>query len=184
MGVKIMKLIEGDRLILRCWETEDYVDLFEYASDPQVGNNAGHSTIHTYDEAKKIVANYISKDRAYAIVLEAENKVIGSIGTDEVAPIETLKHLRQRYIGFTINPRYWGNGYATEATRNLIIHLFTEDNIELIWSSHFSHNERSKKVIEKCGLEYKFSKDKIVMVPNNAIVSDLFYNLYNPEIRK
>jgi len=137
-----MKLIEGERLILRCWKTEDYVDLFEYASDPQVGINAGHSTIHTYDEAKKIVANYIYNDKAYAIVLKAENKVIGSIGTDDVAPNDILKHLRQRYIGFALNPRYWGNGYATEATRILIIHLFTEDNIELIWSSHFSFNER------------------------------------------
>jgi len=179
-----MKQIESDRLILRGWKTEDFVDLFEYASDPQVGINAGNSTIHTFDEAQKIVANYILKDRAYAIVLKAENKVIGSIGTDEVAPDETVKHLKQRYVGFALNPRYWGNGYATEATRILIIYLFTQENIELIWISHFSFNERSKRVIEKCGFEYKFSKDKIIMVPNYAIVSELFYNLFNPEIRK
>lgn len=179
-----MKLIESERLFLRGWETEDYVDLFEYASDPQVGSNAGHSTIHTYDEAKKIVANYISNDRAYAIVLKAENKVIGSIGTDDVAPDETLKYLKQRYIGFTINPRYCDNGYATETVQVFTLHLFTEENIELLWSSHFTFNERSKKVIEKCGFEYKFSKDKIVKVANNAIVVELFYNLFNPEIRK
>lgn len=179
-----MKLIESERIFLRGWEAEDYVDLFEYASDPQVGNNAGHSTIHTYDEAKIRVANYISNDKAYAIVLKAENKVIGSIGADDVAPDETLKYLKQRYIGFTINPRYWDNGYATEAVKILTMHLFTKENIELLWSSHFSFNVRSKKVIEKCGFEYKFSKDKIVKVHNNSIVSELFYHLYNPEIRR
>ena len=179
-----MKLIESERLILRCWQVEDYLDLFEFASDPQVGNNAGCSTISTYDEAKRIVANYITVDKAYAVVLKSENKVIGSIGMDDVAPDETLKDLKQRYIGFTINPRYWGNGYATEAAISLIKNLFNEDNIDLIWSSHFSFNERSKRVIEKCGLEYKFSKDKIVKVLNNAIVTELYYNVFNPEIGK
>ena len=108
--------------------------------------------------------------------------MIGSIGADDVAPDETLKYLTQRYIGFTINPRYWDNGYATEAVKILTMHLFTEENIELLCSSHFSFNVRSKKVIEKCGFEYKFSKDKISMVPNYVFVSEEFYNLFNPEI--
>ncbi len=46
-------------------------------------------------------------NQSYAIVLKSENKVIGSIGMDDIAPDKKLKNLNQRYIGYTLHPNYW-----------------------------------------------------------------------------
>jgi [ribosomal protein S5]-alanine N-acetyltransferase len=177
MGDKSMKIIDSERLLLRKWSENDYQDLFEYASDPQVGDNAGNSTIETIDQAIKIISNYIKADRSYAIFLKDESKVIGSIGMDDMTPEESTRQGKQCYIGFTINPKYWGNGYATEAVRCFTKSLFAEYDLDLIWSSHYFFNERSKRVLEKCGFEYRFTRESSVKAFGKRIVSELFYTL-------
>lgn len=176
-----MKSITTERLLLRKWDAQDCFDLFEVASDPEVGRNAGHSTLQTLNDAKRVLSNYIATDRSYAIVLTAENKVIGSIGYDEFILDESLDNKIQFSIGFTISPQYWGKGYATEALNHFINELFSEFKADILWCSHFIFNERSKRVIEKCGFEYRFTRDRIVKALDNATVSELFYTLNNPQ---
>ena len=175
-----MKSIETERLVLRMWKEDDYLDLFAFASDPQVGKNTGSSTLKTVEDAKRIIKNFIASARSYAIVLKSEEKVIGSIGFDDAAPDEALRQLRQLYVGFSINPNYWGNGYATEAVENFIVFLNSEFDLDMIWSSHFSFNERSQRVLAKCGFEYRFTREKSVKALDNAVISELFYHLCNP----
>lgn len=179
-----MKSIESDRLLLRSWSKHDYQDLFEYASDPRVGNNAGCSLLKTNDQAIEVISNYINADRSYAIFLKSENKVIGSIGMDNLTPDESMKQFVQCYIGFAINPKYWGNGYATEAVRSFTNSLFVESDMDLIWSSHYYFNERSKNVLNKCGFEYKFTRESIIKAFGNTQVSELFYILVCPNVEE
>ena len=175
-----MKSIATERLLLRKWDAQDCVDLFEYASNPEVGKNAGHSTLKTLEDANHILSNYIEKDRSFAIVLQAENKVIGSIGYDVFTPDETHENTHHFSIGFSINPQYWGMGYATEAVKHFIDLLFLEYKADVIWCSHFYFNERSKRVIEKCGFEYQFSRARMVKVLDDAQVKELVYRLEKP----
>lgn len=77
---------------------------------------------------------------------------------------------------------YWGNGFATEATLVFIEHIVREYRTDLIWSSHFSFNNKSKRVLEKCGFKMKFSKDKTIKSLNNKLVTEIFYYLPNQDI--
>lgn len=176
-----MNTIETDRLILRGWKADDYLDLYEYASDYRVNPNAGCSVVKDIEESKHIINLYILRDYSYAIALKSENKIIGSIGMDDLAPDEELKNLNQRYIGYSLNPKYWGNGYATEASKCLIKYLFKELSLDLIWSSHYDFNLKSKSVILRCGFQYKFSRTVTVKALDDRIVAELFYNLYKNE---
>jgi len=96
---------------------------------------------------------------------------------DDIAPDNELKNLNQRYIGYAVNPKYWGKGYAPEAVKFLIKYLFEELHLDLIWSSHYDFNLKSKRVIEKCGFHYKFSRDVTVRALENRNVNELFYSL-------
>jgi len=61
---------------------------------------------------------------------------------------------------------YWGNidylsqGYATEMTRAIIDYAFTQHAAEKILISYFEGNEKSKRIIEKCGFDFLEKKEK------------------------
>lgn len=172
-----MNIIETDRLILRRWHVDDYLDMYEFNSDENVNLCAGCNVIKDIDTIKNNLSNLISSNQSYAIVLKSENKVIGTIGLDEICIDERFKHLKQFYIGYRLNSNYWGNGYATEVAKHFINYLFDSLNADLIWASHYDFNTKSKRVIEKCGLNYSFSKNVKIKVLDNKNSTELFYNI-------
>ncbi|MDV3426212.1 MAG: GNAT family N-acetyltransferase [Bacillota bacterium] len=179
-----MNIIETNRLVLRGWKVEDYLDMYEINSDEKVNPSAGCVVVKDIEKIKDSLNLLIPQNQSYAIVLKRENKVIGTIGMDEIAPDESLENLKQRYIGYRLNSNYWGKGYATEAAQSFIKYLFDNFNLDLIWSSHYNFNVRSKRVIEKCGFHYKFNRSKTVKALGNRILTELFYSLTKNEYIK
>ncbi len=173
-----MNLLETNRLLLRTWKSNDYLDYYEFVSDNTVAYNAGFYTATDIEQCKKDINIKISSNQSCAIVLKSENKVIGSIGIDNIILDKSLEDLNQRYIGFMLNSKYWGYGYATEATKIFIKHLLENLNLDLIWCSHYDFNLRSKRVIEKCGFNYKFSRNAKFNTLENKPVIEIFYNLF------
>ena len=48
---------------------------------------------------------------------------------------------------------------------------------------HFDFNERSKRVIEKCGFNFKYRKEKKLTLLDNKEVIALFYNISKEEYK-
>ena len=176
-----MKTSETDRLILRAWQETDVNDMFEYAVDERVGPSAGWPVHESIETSKGIIDNFIKNNDVYAIVLKSENKVIGSLGLHDRAPDESLKHLKQREIGYVLNPKYWGRGIMPEAVKCVIKHGFEELNLDLIWCGYYSFNENSKRVVEKCGFNYKFTMTKTLPLLGDKEVENLLYNITKEE---
>ena len=175
-----MKETETKRLLLRNWTLEDSSDMFEYAKSDLVGPNAGWPPHKTEEESKKIISNFIKDDDVLAVVLKSENKVIGSIGLHDRRPDEKITS-NQREIGYVLNPAYWGNGYIPEAVDGLLSLGFNDLSLDLIWCGHFEENMKSKRVIEKCGFNFKFKKDEAKPLLNNKVVTLLYYNITREE---
>jgi len=176
-----MKTLETERLILRLWQVTDVNDMFEYAIDERVGPSAGWPVHENIETSKMIVDSFIKNGDVYAIVLKSENKVIGSLGLHERYPDDSLKDLKQREIGYVLNPKYWGQGIVPEAVEYVIKHGFEELGLDLIWCAHFSLNENSKRVIKKCGFKYKFTENKTLPLLDNQEVESLLYNITKEE---
>lgn len=176
-----METLETDRLILRNWREDDYLDLFEYAGDDRVGPDAGWPVHKDAEESKSIIKIFIENNESYAIVLKSENKVIGGIGMHNRTPDESLEKLNQREIGYVLNPKYWGNGYVPEAVKLLIKYGFEDLNLDLIWCGHYDFNFKSKRVVEKCGFNYKFNRNVSLKLLNSKVVNELFYNIFRDE---
>lgn len=179
-----MDIINGDRLILRPWNKNDILDFHEFMCDERVGECSGTNVITDIEVSKKCLSNYIDCNLSYAIVLKELNKVIGSIGMDISTPDEKFAKLKQRYIGYTIHPDFWGYGYATEAAQALIKYLFESCDLDLIWTSHYDFNTRSRRVIAKCEFTYEFSRTKNLRALGGKSVNELFYKITKHEFNK
>ncbi|MDL1896993.1 GNAT family N-acetyltransferase [Anaerolineae bacterium CFX7] len=105
-------------------------------------------------DAKAFVQRFIAQQQEiprtkfqFAIALPADNKVIGNVG------------LRKRGVktydadmGYEIDPKVWGNGYATEAAEALLQFGFTTLQLHRIWAEALAANENSIRVLEKLGM--------------------------------
>ena len=176
-----MKTLITDRLKLRQWQENDSSDLHEFAKSELVGPNAGWPAHKDEEKSREIIKMFIQSNDTYAIVLKSENKVIGSIGIHDRKPDITLSDLIQKEIGYVLNPKYWGNEFIPEAVNRLIKYGFDELNLDLIWCGHYDYNNNSKRVIEKCGFNYKIQKTKRIELLDNKEFTTLYYNIFKHE---
>lgn len=176
-----METLVTNRLILRQWKENDSADLYEYAKSELVGPSAGWSPHKNEEDSKGIIRMFIENNETYAIVLKSENKVIGGIGLHNRKPDDSLSDLKQKEIGYVLNPKYWGNGFIPEAVNYLIKYGFNELNLGLIWCGHFDFNSKSKRVIEKCGFKYRFQKTERLKLLDNKEFTTLYYNIFKHE---
>jgi aminoglycoside 6'-N-acetyltransferase len=57
----------------------------------------------------------------------------------------------QAELGFTLAPAYQGKGYATEAVRGMLEHLFTERNLHRVSAECDARNTASARLLERVG---------------------------------
>lgn len=171
--------IETERLLLRPWQESDLQDLYEYASVPGVGENAGWNHHESIDDSKMILDLFIKNKKTFAVVLKASSKVIGSIGIEPRAEDAGLPEMLQgREIGYVLGKDYWGQGLMTEAVKAVIDYCFRVLDYDYLTCGHFVQNDRSRRVVEKCG--FQFLKDEIVSTSRGVDESGKLYVLYNP----
>lgn len=148
-----MKTIETNRLILRPITQNDAEDIFAYSKDENVGINAGWKAHANIEETREIMdIIFLEKENVYGIELKENGKLIGSIGLIDDQKRENNK---ARMLGYAIGEAYWGKGYTTEAAQALISYGFDELNLMLISAYCYPFNQRSKRVLEKCGFQYE-----------------------------
>ncbi len=149
-------ILDSERLILRPWRNEDLTDFYEYASVNGVGQMAGWNPHKTKEDSQIILNKFITLKKTFALELKKNNKVIGSIGLEEIAIDlgEPYTSLRGREIGYVLSKEYWGLGIMPEAVRCIIDYCFKELNCEFLQCSHAFENQQSKRVIEKAGFQY------------------------------
>ncbi|SHK29194.1 Protein N-acetyltransferase, RimJ/RimL family [Hathewaya proteolytica DSM 3090] len=169
--------IETERLLLREWHENDLQDLLELLQDERVAKCSGGRTILDVDDCRNSLHCFMKSGLSWAISLHSSDKVIGFIGIDNISLDKNHDHLNSCYIGYTINTDYWNKGFATEATKALIKHLLEIEQRDEIWTSHYNFNSQSKRVIEKCGFIYRFSKEKSLKTLDGKIVQELCYSI-------
>ena len=162
-------ILETDRLILRTWELKDLDDFFEYASVEGVGEKAGWEHHKSKDKSLEILKMFIEEKKVFAIVLKENQKVIGSIGIEELSEEldKDLDNLLGRELGYVLNKDYWNKGIMKEAVSKVVDYCFNTLKLNFLMASYFNHNIASKKVLEK--LNFKFYKDIIIETKYNNI---------------
>ncbi len=147
-----MKNIETARLILRPFQETDLDDFYEYAKTPHVGPNAGWPPHKSKEDSLTILTMFMEGDEVWAIVLKENNKLIGSLGFHK-DPLRSAEDVKM--LGYVLSEDYWGRGLMVEASNAAINFAFQEFDLQLLTVHHYSFNQQSKRVIEKCGFVYE-----------------------------
>ena len=147
--------LHTSRLTLRRMLPSDYRDMYEYACLPQVTEYLLWSphvdADQTYRYLQSLQASYKQGEfYDWAVVLNEKGKMIGTCGYTE------FDHENRRAeIGYVLNPRYWGHGIATEAVSAVMEFAFCELDINRLEAHFIEGNDRSRRVMEKCGMAFE-----------------------------
>ncbi|MBD0413923.1 GNAT family N-acetyltransferase [Oryzicola mucosus] len=140
-----MQIIETDRLILRPFREGDAVDLFAYLRAPTA---TCFLSLKLADlaEAEIEVKKRALDEGSVAICLKQTGQVIGDLfgggaGEDEDAATTS--------VGWNLNPQFGGQGYAFEAARALLDHLFRAKGFRRLYAYVEDHNKPSQRLCEK-----------------------------------
>ncbi|NEQ73183.1 MAG: GNAT family N-acetyltransferase [Okeania sp. SIO2C9] len=161
--------LETERLVLRQFTEADTKLLFELDSDPEVtrftklGDRSGTPT--TYDEIKNgflpKVFRYYQQYQSYgfwAAIEKLSNKFIGWFhfrpGLDSYMGA-ALYQENDIELGYRLQRKVWGKGYATEGSKALIRKGFLELEIQQVAASALLENKASIRVMEKVGLKFE-----------------------------
>jgi len=67
-------------------------------------------------------------------------------------------------IGYVLNPAYWGYGFAPEAVRKVLEFGFEKLGLNRIEARYLTENERSLRVMLKCGMTFEGVKRELMYV--------------------
>lgn len=154
--------LETSRLILRPWREEDAESLFRYASDPAVGPIAGWPPHTDVEHSRQIIRTVFSAAETYAVVLKKDEQPVGSIGLISHQNSSLTRGAGQAELGYWIGRPFWGQGLIPEAANALLRRGFEELGLTCIWGGYFDGNERSRRVMEKCGFVFHHTEENVL----------------------
>ena len=170
--------IEGERILLRRLRIADASDMYDYARREQVTRYLLWSPHPNQDYTRQYLS-YVQglyRDGAFydwAIVDKESGRMIGTCGF----PLITEAN-NQAEVGYVLNPDFWGMGYATEALGLLLSFACKTLRLHRIEARCFEHHAASRRVMEKCGMEYEGSLRDALLVKGRyetvAVYSILF----------
>lgn len=131
-------LLETARLRLRRQSAADAIGLNALSANPAIAPNLC-STIPPDDGTAMVIV----ERRAGRAIGAAVHGSTG-LGTG----IE---------VALWIGEPFWECGYGTEAAQALIDHAFADPGVGVLWCSSRVTNPRGRRVIEKCGFQFRSS---------------------------
>lgn len=143
-----VKRIETERLILRPLTIDDAHDVFEWAGDPVVNRYMPypiHENVHQTEEW----ISTLGEKNEFCFGLKDTGKVIGSGSVTYNAEYGAYE------LGYNLNRKFWGMGYATEASKAMIQWAYHNLGAREFLARHANANKASGNVILKCGFQFE-----------------------------
>ncbi|MBI3097954.1 MAG: GNAT family N-acetyltransferase [Planctomycetes bacterium] len=143
--------IETDRLCLRELTSDDLEALFAVLGDREALYN--WPKIFTREE----VAGWIERSQAsyekhghglWAVVLKSTGECIGDCGI----VLQVVEGKEERELGYHLQKKHWGNGYATEAGAACMEFAFRSLKRDRIISLIMPHHTKARGVAERLGM--------------------------------
>ena len=138
--------ITTDRLIIRNFTYDDWLDVHSYTSDTNVMKYIPEGVL-TSEDAKKFVKENSSQDAKYfPVLLKKDHTLIGHIVFHKYFG----EHMYE--IGWVFNPKYYNRGYASEAAYSILKYGFETMKLHRIIATCQPENIPSYRIMEKIGM--------------------------------
>jgi ribosomal-protein-alanine N-acetyltransferase len=152
-----MELIT-DRLVLREFVEDDWPAVLAYQSDPLYLRYT-QWTERTPEAVQSFVQVFIAQQEQqprskYQLVVtfKPTGQLIGNCGIRLEPPGVLSGEAHEAEIGYELAPAHWGQGYATEAAREIVRFGFEELRAHRIGAWCVAENIASAHVLEKLGM--------------------------------
>ena len=139
--------IETERLLLRPWRASDLSSFSEMHADAEVMADQGGPISAVESEAKlqRYCLSFDAEGYSRWCVVDRQEKFVGYVGIVHHAAHPSLgKHDE---IGWRLNKRCWGQGFATEAAKASLDDAFNHLNLTQVFSCTSPVNTRSQAVM-------------------------------------
>lgn len=146
--------VRTERLILRAARSEDSYPTWLYRRLPAVSEWI--TEVATDLDAYR--ATFAASERlATTVIVELDRQLIGDLMlrlNDAWAQAEVADQARhaEAELGWALDPKFTGHGYATEAVRGLLRHCFEELDIRRVVATCFLDNDKSWQLMERVGM--------------------------------
>jgi RimJ/RimL family protein N-acetyltransferase len=155
----ILENLTTERLKIRSLRPSDKPYLMEFFQHEEATKY-----LYIKEDLNKYCDDWIARQRMRyetlgyslaAVELRETGEFIGQCGliSQEVDGVEELE------VGYHLLPKYWGNGYATEATQGCMKFAFENNMVDSIISLIVVDNIPSQKVAERNGLKRTIRTD-------------------------
>ncbi|WP_244298412.1 GNAT family N-acetyltransferase [Micromonospora cremea] len=146
-------------MTLRGWRNDDLDSLAAINADPEVMRYIMDGSVRdrrqSADGLQKMIANW--QERGYGLFAVEVRETGVFVGWAGLAVPDFLPEVMPAVeIGWRLDRRSWGHGYATEAATAALRFGFLDRGLDRIISVRHVDNDRSARVMEKLGLTREF----------------------------
>lgn len=174
----MLQLLETERLIIRPFTKDDAEGLFSYASNPNVGPHGGWKPHADVKESQEVLEELFLANQGWAIINKSNGKLIGSIMLE---PDKRRPEIASKELGYSLAEEFWGKGIMTEAAKAVIRYAFEEMNLDILAICTGPTNERSARVIEKCGFKYEGTERYCYKIYDGSVRDSRCFSLLKTE---
>jgi RimJ/RimL family protein N-acetyltransferase len=151
-GTSGTPVLETERLFLRAPKLDDAKAIARLANNRKIAEMTSLIP-HPYgvDDARAWVESLSEEGSGWTFAITAKTEagaLVGACGYGRRPDWDEPE------IGYWIGEPYWNRGYATEAVRAVIDHLFSVSDLDSLTAGCRVTNLASRRVIEKCGFQW------------------------------
>lgn len=151
--------LETARVRLRQLAEGDVERLVELNSDPDVMRYLGGAPAPREEAEAGVARTRMYRERygGRLGVFTAESRESGEfMGWFHLRPDRArLDDVKNLELGYRLKKKFWGKGYATEASLALVAKAFGALGAETVFAVTDAENAASRRVMEKCGLSFE-----------------------------
>ena len=141
-------VLETKRLTLRAARLEDAKAVAALANDRRIAENTARIPYpYKLADAEQFIAGANKKGEAAYLITLRDGTIVGACGL-------MFHYDDTPEIGYWLGVPYWNKGYATEAVRAMIDHVFSDTDADATQAAARVTNPASRRVLEKCGFQW------------------------------
>jgi [ribosomal protein S5]-alanine N-acetyltransferase len=167
--------LETDRLRIRRLVPGDTEDVAAYLADPEVTTYLPEGRLTTEQTLAFVTENVGDEWRALALLRRGNDRLIGHMLFHPWFAPRTFE------VGWVLDRRFHGNGYASEAAAALLGYGFKDLGLHRIIATCQPENVASYRVMEKIGMRREGWFRKCIHRGDNTWWDELFYALLAEE---
>lgn len=148
--------LRTSRLLIRPFVADDAAGLYARRNDPDVARWQNWTLPYSMEKAQELVESVMAMEGPAdgewwmgAITHADTGEVVGDLA------VNLTWGARCGEIGYTLGREHWGNGYASEAAKAMLEHLFDTVGVTRVTGMLHPENLASAMVLERIGFRFE-----------------------------